>query len=139
MSIEAIVIDATIQASPEQVWEYWTAPEHITQWNFASEDWHCPNASNDVRVGGTLKSRMEAKDGSFGFDFEATYSRVEKPQILAYSLGDGRAVTTHFEELDGATKVTTHFEPEDSNSAEMQRTGWQAILNNFKKYVEANQ
>lgn len=136
MSTETITIDATVAAEPTTVWQYWTQPEHITQWNFAAEDWHCPSASNDVQVGGKLISRMEAKDGSFGFDFEATYEAVDAPHLLTYVLDDGRKVCTRFEAVAGGTKITTEFEPEKENPVDLQRHGWQAILNNFKSYSE---
>lgn len=136
MSTDTIIIEATVAAEPDNVWLCWTDPQHITQWNFATEDWHCPSASNEVQVGGKLKSRMEAKDGSFGFDFEATYEAVDAPKRMTYVLDDGRKVTTTFEDLGGATKITTEFEPEQENPTDLQRHGWQAILNNFKKHVE---
>ncbi len=133
-----ITISARISSDVEKVWEYYTAPEHITHWNFANEDWHCPKAENDLRVGGKLWSRMEAKDGSFGFDFEATYDEIIPQKKIIYTIADGRQVIIDFEKVDGMTKVTTSFEAEKENPLEMQRDGWQAILDNFKKYVEAN-
>jgi uncharacterized protein YndB with AHSA1/START domain len=137
MNTSKITIDTTISATPEKVWNCWTQPNHITHWNFASDDWSCPSAENDLTVGGKYKARMEAKDGSFGFDFEAVYDKVEHLKTLSYTMGDGRAATTTFEETNGSTKVTTTFDAETENSIEMQRDGWQAILNNFKKYVES--
>jgi len=131
-----ITIEALVAGPPEKVWRLYTDPEHITGWNFASDDWCCPSADNDLRVGGLYRARMEAKDGSFGFDFEATYDEVKEPELLSYTIADGRPVTTRFEATDGATKVTTTFEAEGQNPAEMQRAGWQAILNNFKRYAE---
>ncbi len=130
-------IEATINAPLEQVWQCWNGAEHITQWNFASDDWHCPSAENDLRVGGRCKSRMEAKDGSFGFDMEYTYTRVEPYSVLEYQLDDGREIVTTFAVSDGATKVVTEFDPETEHPLEMQQQGWQSILNNFKAYVEA--
>lgn len=130
-------IEATINAPLEQVWQCWNGAEHITQWNFASDDWHCPSAENDLRVGGRCKSRMEAKDGSFGFDMEYTYTRVEPHSVLEYQLDDGREIVTTFAVSDGATKVVTEFAPETEHPLEMQQQGWQSILNNFKAYVEA--
>jgi len=138
MSNSIIKIDATISATPQKVWEYWNKPEHITKWNFASEDWHCPKASNDLRVGGKYSARMEAKDGSFGFDFDVVYDEVVDQKKISYTMGDGRKVTTTFETLGEKTKVTTVFDAEKENSEEMQKNGWQAILNNFKKYAEAH-
>ncbi|NWG27203.1 MAG: SRPBCC domain-containing protein, partial [Ignavibacteriaceae bacterium] len=109
-----------------------------TKWNFASDDWHCPNAENDVCVGGKYIARMEAKDGSFGFDFEAIYDEVIHQKKIAYTMTDGRRAITNFENQNGKTKVITTFDAENENPVEMQRTGWKAILNNFKNYVESN-
>jgi uncharacterized protein YndB with AHSA1/START domain len=131
-----IKIEATIAADPKAVWQIWTQPEHITKWNFASPEWHCPSASNDLRKGGKFVSRMEAKDGSFGFDFEGTYDEVIDQRKISYVMSDGRKVVTDFEKVGNQTKVSTVFDAEDENSAEMQKNGWQAILNNFKNYVE---
>ena len=136
MTSEKVAIEADIQAPVETVWRCWTAPEHMVQWNFASEDWRCPSAENDLRVGGRCRSRMEAKDGSFGFDMEYVYDEVLPQQKLSYTLTDGRTVQTRFESVGGATRVSTLFDPEKQNPAEMQQAGWQAILNNFKAYVE---
>lgn len=133
-----IIVETTVHAPVDKVWKLWTGPEHITKWNNASEDWHTPRAENDLRVGGKFLSRMEAKDGSFGFDFFGVYDEVKNNERIAYTLGDGRKVEITFASHDNATKVTETFEAESSNSAEMQRTGWQAILDNFKKYAEAN-
>lgn len=132
-----ITIEATITATIPKVWDYWTKPEHITQWNFATPDWLCPTVENDVSVGGKYLARMEAKDGSFGFDFEAVYDEVVPHRKLAYTMTDGRRATTLFESMGETTKVTTTFDAEGEHDAEMQRTGWQAILNNFKQYVES--
>ncbi|WP_036383804.1 SRPBCC family protein [Muricauda sp. MAR_2010_75] len=136
MAHSKIKIDATINANLEKVWECWTQPEHITQWNFASEDWCCPQAKNDLRVGGKYVARMEAKDGSFGFDFEAVYDKIIPLEKISYTMTDGRQAITIFDEMGDTTQVTTTFDPEDQNPLDMQREGWQAILNNFKKYVE---
>ena len=133
-----ITVEATIAASVNKVWDYWTKPEHITKWNFATEDWLCPTADNDLRVGGKYNARMEAKDGSFGFDFEAVYDEVEEQKKLAYTMTDGRQATTLFESAGEQTKVTTVFDAENVHDTEMQRAGWQSILNNFKQYVETN-
>ena len=130
-----VTIEAMASAPVEKVWDAWTNPEHIVKWNFASEDWQCPSASNDLRVGGTYKARMEAKDGSFGFDFEAVYQEVIPHQRISYVMADGRVATTTFENLGSSTKVITIFEAESENSVEMQQQGWQAILNNFVKHV----
>ena len=138
MNNTKIKIEAIVSADINKVWEYWTKPEHITKWNFASDDWHCPRAENDLKIGGKFNSRMEAKDGSFGFDFWGIYDEIVEHQKIVYTMGDGRKAITTFEDQNNKTKVTTLFEPEKENPAEMQREGWQAILNNFKKYVEAN-
>jgi uncharacterized protein YndB with AHSA1/START domain len=133
-----ITIDVTVAQSPEIVWEQYTHPKHIVNWNFASDDWHCPKAENNPMVGGAYFSRMEAKDGSFGFDFKAVYDAVIPNEKLVYTLEDGRKVTTLFEKVGNATTVTTVFEAENQNPVDMQKAGWQAILNNFKSYVEGN-
>ena len=135
---EKITVQATIAADGEKVWEYWTKPEHITKWNFASDDWHCPHAENDLRVGGKLTSRMEARDGSFGFDFEGVYDEIIDGKKIVYTIADGRQVVTDFENAGNATKVTTVFDAENENPIDMQRAGWQAILDNFKRYVEGH-
>lgn len=137
MTATKITIEATVNAAPAKVWECWTEPAHITKWNFASDDWCCPHATNDLRTGGKYSARMEAKDGSFGFDFEVIYDEVVPMKRIAYTMLDGRAAVVDFEETGGATKVTTTFDAEAQNPVEMQRDGWQAILNNFKKYTEA--
>ena len=137
--MEPIKIDIVILAPVHKVWDYFNLPEHIVNWNFANEDWHCPKATNDFRVGGRLESRMEAKDGSFGFDFVGIYDEIIPLKLIRYYLEDGRKVEVYFQEIDSnTTKVTEAFDPEPANSAEMQREGWYAILDNFHKYVENN-
>jgi len=131
-----ITIETIVHSPVESVWNYWTEPKHITQWNKASDDWHTPYAENDLRVGGKFLSRMEAKDGSFGFDFSGVYDEVSTNESIAYSMADGRKVKTLFIRQDNDTKIITSFEAEGNNSVEMQQAGWQAILDNFKKYVE---
>lgn len=133
-----IAIEALISADANKVWDCWTKPEHITKWNFASNDWLCPKAENDLTVGGKYMARMEAKDGSFGFDFEAIYNEVVPNKRLTYTMLDGRTATTEFEEKEGKTRVSTQFDAENKHDVEMQRTGWQAILDNFKNYVETH-
>lgn len=133
---QVITIEAIINAPIEKVWEYWIEPEHIVKWNAASDDWHTTKATNDLRVGGKFSSRMEAKDGSFGFDFEGTYTAVDLHKKIEYTMSDGRNVSTEFTEQSGGCKVVTKFDAEETNPVEMQRGGWQAILDNFKKYVE---
>lgn len=132
-----ITIESTVNAPVEKVWEYWTKPEHITQWNSASDDWHTPRAENDLRAGGSFASRMEAKDGSMGFDFGGVYDAVRTNEYIEYTMGDSRKVKINFSTQGKQTNVTESFEAENTNSVEMQRSGWQAILDNFKKYTEA--
>jgi uncharacterized protein YndB with AHSA1/START domain len=133
-----IMVQTTIQAPVDKVWNLWTMPEHITKWNSASDDWHTPKAENDLRVNGTFSSRMEAKDGSFGFDFGGTYTDVKQHELISYTMEDGRKVSVTFEANGNETKLIETFEAETENPAEMQRQGWQAILDNFKTYVEKN-
>lgn len=132
-----ITVEATINSPIEKVWHYWTEPEHITKWNSASDDWHTPWAKNDLRTGGNFSSRMEAKDGSMGFEFGGVYDEVREHEYIEYTMGDGRKVKVHFTPEGKSTKVTESFEAEDTNPVEMQQGGWQAILDNFKKYTEA--
>lgn len=132
-----IKIQATIKATPEKIWEAYTQAEHIVHWNFASPDWHCPSAEVDLKAGGQYKARMEAKDGSFGFDFLAVFDEVIPYSQIHYTLGDGRKVKTRIEPQNDLTKVETLFEPESENPRDLQEQGWQAILNNFKNYVES--
>lgn len=136
MNFTKITIEALIAASPEKVWDYYNSPKHITQWNHASDDWHCPKAENDMKIGGTYLARMEAKDGSFGFDFKAIYDEIIPMAKVAYTLEDERKVVTTFEKQGEQTKVTTVFDAERMNPIDMQKAGWQAILNNFKRYTE---
>ena len=130
-----ITVETTVPVSPELAWEYWTEPRHITQWNQASEDWHTPRAENDLRVGGAFTSRMESKDGKFGFDFGGVYDKVEPYHVLASTLGDGRTVQVSFEPVPAGTRIVETFEAEGENSVELQRTGWQAILDSYRRYV----
>jgi uncharacterized protein YndB with AHSA1/START domain len=137
--MDKIKIDITILAPVEKVWDYFNSPKHIVKWNFAHESWECPSSENDLKVGGKFNNRMEAKDGSFGFDFEGIYDEIIPNEIIKYHIADGREVEMIFEKIDGnTTKVIQIFEPEKQNSVEMQRDGWYAILNNFHKYVENN-
>jgi len=133
-----ITVSATINALVEKVWKFWNAPEHITKWCSPSEDWHTPRAENDLRKGGKFSSRMEAKDGSFGFDFEGVYDEVKTNELIEYTIGDGRKVKITFTKSGDTTHVSETFDAEDINPVEMQQGGWQAILNNFKKYAESN-
>lgn len=138
MTDNRITIRATILADRKKTWDYYTLPEHITKWNFATDTWHCPTASNDLRVGGKYVARMEAKDGSFGFDFEAIYDEIIENKKIAYTMTDGRQATVDFISGGNQTEIELSFDAEKQNPKEMQRDGWQAILNNFKKYVETN-
>jgi uncharacterized protein YndB with AHSA1/START domain len=135
----AIAVRAVIDAPVHKVWEYWTNPKHIVHWNYASPDWHTPRAENDLRPGGKFVSRMEARDGSIGFDFSGKYSKVEPFTLIEYILDDNRKVEVRFEPDGNKTKVTEVFEAEQENTVELQETGWQAILTNFKNYVEASE
>jgi len=132
-----ITLETTVNAPIEKVWEYWTTPRHIKQWNNASYDWHTPHAENDLRDGGKFLSRMEAKDGSAGFDFEGIYDEVKPNAFIAYTIGDGRKVSVTFSEDGNDIKIVETFEAENTHSIEMQESGWQAILDNFKKYTES--
>lgn len=134
--MEKITIKATIYAPIEKAWQYFTEPQFIKQWNNASPDWHTPAASNDLTVGGKFSYTMAAKDGSFSFDFEGIYDDVQENKYIAYSLGDGRKVEVIFETNGDTVEVTETFDPENQNPVEMQRGGWQAILDNFKKLAE---
>jgi uncharacterized protein YndB with AHSA1/START domain len=138
METTKVTIQATVIADSQKAWDYYTQPEHITQWNFALEDWQCPTASNDLKVGGKYIARMEAKDGSFGFDFEAIYSEIEIGESFLYSMPNGREVKVTFESRGNQTEITVTFDAETQHSIEMQKNGWQAILNNFKTYVETH-
>jgi len=133
-----ITIQTVVNAPVEKVWAYWSEPQHITKWNAASDDWHTPFAENDLRPGGRFSSRMEARDGSFGFDFGGVYDAVEEHQYIEYTLGDGRKVKVRFSEESNSTTVVESFEAESTNPEEMQRAGWQSILDNFKKYTEGH-
>jgi uncharacterized protein YndB with AHSA1/START domain len=133
-----ITVENTVDAPVAKVWEYWEKPEHITKWANASDDWHTPRAENDLRTGGKFVSRMEAKDGSMGFDFGGVYDEVRNHEYIEYTMGDGRKVTVNFTANGNTTKIVESFEAENTHPVEMQRGGWQAILDNFKKYTENN-
>jgi len=132
-----ITIETTVNAPIETVWDVWNKPEHITRWAFASQDWEAPRAENDLRTGGSFKTRMQAKDGSEGFDFEGVYTNVEDEKLIEYDMPDGRHVKITFEKTPEGVKITETFDPESKNSEDLQRAGWQAILDNFKKYTES--
>lgn len=132
-----IIVSALVLADPKKTWDCYTLPEHIVNWNFASDDWHCPSAKNDMRIGGIYNARMEAKDGSFGFNFEATYTEIVPGIKFSYEFG-GRIASVHFQPSNSNTEVRVEFDPENENSLELQKKGWQAILDNFKKYTESS-
>ena len=135
---QKITIETTVNAPVEKVWEYWSAPEHITKCNNASPDWHSPRSENDLRTGGKFSTRMEAKDGSMGFDFGGVYDDVRTNELIAFTMGDGRTVSVKFAGDGDQTKIVETFEAEETNPIEMQRGGWQAILDNFKNYTESH-
>ena len=137
-SKQAITVETTVNAPVEKVWKSWNTPADIMLWNNASDDWHTPFAENDLRVGGKFLSRMEAKDGSFGFDFGGIYDEVQENGLIAYTIDDGRKVTIRFSGKNNETKIVETFEAENMNSIEIQRGGWQTILDNFKKYTESH-
>jgi predicted 3-demethylubiquinone-9 3-methyltransferase (glyoxalase superfamily)/uncharacterized protein YndB with AHSA1/START domain len=136
---EAIIVQTVVNAPVEKVWECWNKPEHITGWAFASDDWEAPAAENDLRIGGRFKTTMSAKDKSTGFDFTGVYTSVKEHELIEYDIDDGRHVKVEFTELPGGVQLTEAFEPENTYPREMQRSGWQAILGNFKKYVEGGE
>jgi len=134
----AITVQTTIKAPIAKVWQYWTEPEHIKSWCHATDDWQAPYAENNLQTGGKFVTTMAAKDGSMSFDFAGTYDTVNKHQLIEYTLNDGRKVSIRFNGLDGETQVTETFEAEDTHPLEMQRSGWQAILDKFKNYTETH-
>lgn len=135
--MKTITIETIIKSDIDTVWEYWTNPDHIIKWAFASDDWECPYAENDVQEGGKFLTRMAAKDGSEGFDIVGTYTEVIPKEKLAYTMEDGRTVAIGFNELEtGEVQIVQEFEMESTNTEELQRNGWQSILDNFKKHVE---
>jgi uncharacterized protein YndB with AHSA1/START domain len=133
-----VTIETTVNAPVEKVWTFWTGPEHITKWNSPSPEWHTPRAENDLRAGGKFTSRMEAKDGSMGFDFEGLHDEVKPNEVIASTLGDGRKMQVTFLKEGNQTKVIESFDAEETNPVDFQRAGWQAILDSFKKYAEEN-
>lgn len=131
-----ITVKCKVEASVDEVWKLWTTPAHIMNWNNASEDWHTPYVENDLRVGGKFKFTMASKDGTISFDFEGEYTKVENHSLIEYKLADERKIDVYFVSLEDGVEIIESFDPENVNSEEMQREGWQAILNNFKKYAE---
>ncbi|RPI06830.1 MAG: polyketide cyclase [Ignavibacteriae bacterium] len=132
----SLIVEATVNAPIDKVWKLWNTPEDITKWNNASDDWHSPRAKIDLTPGGKFNVRMEAKDGSAGFDFGGVYDKITPQEYIAYTMGDGRKVEIHFTKSGSATNIVEKFEPENENTLELQQTGWQSILDNFKKYAE---
>ncbi|WP_333600541.1 SRPBCC family protein [Flavobacterium sp.] len=131
-----ITVKTIVKAPIEKVWNLWTQPEHITQWNNASEDWHTPKASNDLKAGGKFNFTMASRDGKMSFDFEGTYTAVKEHSVIEYNIIDGRKVSITFEATPNGVTITESFDAETVNPEEMQRQGWQNILDNFKKYSE---
>lgn len=131
-----ITVETTVNSDLQKAWDYYTQVDHVLKWNMASEDWHCPSASNNLQVGGIFNYRMEAKDGSAGFDFSGEYTKVEEKKLIEYKLGDEREVSVSFEEIGDQVKVTVVFDAETENTPERQKFGWQSILDNYKNCVE---
>ncbi len=131
-----ITVQVSVKATKEKVWKVWTTPSNIINWNTASEDWHTTKAENDLKVGGKFLYRMEAKDGSFGFDFGGVYYAVKTNELIAYTMDDGRTSIITFEQKGNETTIIQTFEAETENPIELQQNGWQAIMDNFKKYIE---
>jgi len=132
-----ITVETVVKAPVEKVWKAWNEPEHIMNWCHASDDWHAPASTNDIRTGGSFSTTMAAKDGSYSFDFGGVYDNVKEHELIQYTIGDGRKVEVIFTREGNDTKVVETFEAEGTNPLEMQRSGWQAILDNFKKYTES--
>ena len=137
MKATNITVETTINAELNKVWDCWTKPEHIIKWNFASNDWHCPKAKNDLRPKGSFSWRMEAKDGSIGFDFSGTYEKIIEKELITYNMSDGRQASITFSESGNEVRLVETFAAESTHTDEQQKAGWQAILENFKAYVES--
>jgi uncharacterized protein YndB with AHSA1/START domain len=133
-----ITVKTTINASLEKVWDFWTKPEHVINWNFASDDWHCPKAENNLKIGEKFCYTMAAKNGEMSFDFEGEYTEIETHKLIKYKLEDDRRIIIQFEQNQDLVTIIESFDPENENSLELQQNGWQAILDNFKKYIESN-
>lgn len=138
--MQKVTVEVLVNAPCEKVWKFFTEPDHVREWNNASPDWHTPRAENDLRVGGKFNFRMESRDGKEGFDFEGTYSEVIPGKLISYTMtgDDARTVRVEFKEEGKVTRIIETFDTENENPVEMQRDGWQSILTNFKKYVEAH-
>ena len=139
MSDNYITVQSEVQVPLEKAWDLWTSPEHIVHWNHASEEWSCPRAESDLKVGGRYTFRMEAKDGSMGFDMCGTFLKIEYPHFLSYDMDDGRLIEVSFEAAENGTRIIERFQPEQIHSIAMQQEGWQAIINNFKSYAEKHE
>lgn len=135
---QSITVETLVNAPVEKAWKFFSDPEHITQWAFASDDWHAPYADNDLRKDGKFKTTMAAKDGSFSFDFEGVYTNVVPNKVVEYAMSDGRKVKVDFEADGNSTRIRETFDPETENPIDMQRAGWQAILENYRRHVESN-
>ena len=135
-AMQLITVQSNIQAPVQKVWEYFTNPQHVINWNFAMPEWHCPSATNQLEVGGEFHYTMSARDNSMSFDFWGTYQKIEKEKNIQILLGDGRSMLVTFEMTDISTIITEKFEPEKENPVELQEAGWQIILDNFKRYIE---
>ena len=135
-AMQLITVQSNIQAPIQKVWEYFTNPQHVINWNFAMPEWHCPSATNQLEVGGEFHYTMSARDNSMSFDFWGTYQKIEKEKNIEILLGDGRSMLVTFEMTDISTIITEKFEPEKENPVELQEAGWQIILDNFKRYIE---
>ena len=135
-AMQLITVQSNIQAPVQKVWEFFTNPQHVINWNFAMPEWHCPSATNQLEVGGEFHYTMSARDNSMSFDFWGTYQKIEKEKNIQILLGDGRSMLVTFEMTDISTIITEKFEPEKENPVELQEAGWQIILDNFKRYIE---
>jgi uncharacterized protein YndB with AHSA1/START domain len=138
MNTMKIEVQTTVSTDIKKTWDFYTNPQHIVNWNFASDDWQCPQAENDLRVGGKYRATMEAKDGSSAFDFEAVYTEISSGEKFSFTMTDGRQVDVVFNSVRDKTTVTVTFDPEQENNIKLQKEGWQAILDSFKRYADAN-
>lgn len=138
MNQNVIEVSVRVFAKPESVWTYWTSPEHIKQWNSASKDWHTPRVSNELKEGGQFLYRMETRNGKQGFDFKGKYTYLKYPDTIEYTMDDGRKVTVSFKKEQNEVLITERFEADQEYPEDMQREGWQSILDNFKKYIESS-
>lgn len=138
MENNRITVGKSIESNIDKVWEYWTKPKHIINWNFATDEWCCPNVENNLQPNGKFSWRMEAKDGSMGFDFEGIYEKIKEKEFVSYKMADGRKVDIEFIQKENNIEIKESFDAEGTNADEQQRAGWQSILNNFKTYVESN-